>query len=158
MPTASRSAETAAASLLELLAEGSGPAGARMVAVERVATTPGVMPPLHRRSEDESYYVVEGELTFYVGGEVARACAGDVVAAPGSVPRTFRVESERARWLVLTRVSSPSRFEDFGRALACPADWHGPEDEARIAVLGAPNGIEVLGPPGSLPPELEQRS
>ena len=151
MPNGSRSVESAAASLVELLAEGSGGTRGRMMVVERVATSPGVMPPLYRRSEDESYYVVEGELTFYVGDDVARACAGEVVAAPGSVPRTFRVETERARWLVLTRVASPDRFEDFGRALSCPAEWQGPEDEARIAMLGAPNGIEVLGPPGSLP-------
>jgi hypothetical protein len=110
------------------------------------------MPPLHRRNEDERYRVLEGELTFYVGDQVVRAGAGDVVVAPRGVRRTFRVESEWARWLVVTRVCSAERFEDFGRALARPAaDWPSPDEAAAVAAIGAANGIEVLGPPGSLP-------
>ena len=127
------------------------PAG-RAVAIERVAARRGLMPPLHRRDEEETYHVLEGTLTFYVGGEVLRARRGDhVVAAPGA-HRTFRVESERARWLVVTRVCSLERFEDFSRALAerVPA-WPSPEEAAAVAAIGAPNGIEVLGPPGALP-------
>jgi mannose-6-phosphate isomerase-like protein (cupin superfamily) len=146
--------ETAAASLAGLLSEEAGDGRGRIVAVERHATGPGVMPPLHRRDEDESYHVLEGSLTFFVEDEVRPAAAGEVVVAPRGARRTFRVESRRARWVVLTRAGSPSRFEDFGRALACPAGgWSSEDEAARVAALGAPNGIEVLGPPGSLPSE-----
>jgi mannose-6-phosphate isomerase-like protein (cupin superfamily) len=147
--------ETAATSLLELLA--SEASSGRMIAVERVATGSGLMPPLHRRNEDESYYVVEGELTFFVGGDVVHAEPGWVVPVPSHVPRTFRVVSERARWVVLTRVARPAGFEDFGRALACPGEgkgWATAEDSATVAAIAATNGIEVLGPPGSLPSDL----
>ena len=126
----------------------------RELVVERFAARPGLMPPLHRRSEDESYRVLEGELTFYVGGEVLRAGPDALVDVPRDVHRTFRVESERARWLVVTRVRSVARFEDFGRALARPAaEWPSAEEAATVAAIGAANGIEILGPPGSLPRE-----
>ena len=114
------------------------------------------MPPLHARDEDETYYVLGGELTFFVGADVVRAETGDVVVAPREVPRTYRVESEDARWLVLTRVASAARFEDFGRALAVPvngpaADWPTSDEAAGVPAIASTNGIEVLGPPGMLP-------
>lgn len=124
------------------------------LAVQRVASRSGVMPPLHRRGEDESYRVLEGELTFYVGDDVLRAGPDDVVAVPRDARRTFRVESAWARWLVVTRVRSVARYEDFGRALACPVEeWPSAEEAAAVAAIAAANGIEVLGPPGSLPSE-----
>ena len=46
------------------------------------------------------------------------AQSGDVVVAPAGVAHTFRVESTDARWLVLTRVRSVERYEDFARAVA----------------------------------------
>ena len=128
--------------------------------VERLATAAGSMPPLHARDEDESYYLLTGEITFFVGEEVVQAAGGDVVLAPRSVPRTFRVESEHARWLVLTRVTSLARFEDFGRALTRPhpggdwTSWPSDEEIATLRAIAATNGIEVLGPPGLLPGDL----
>ena len=140
MPTTTQTEETAQRRL------------ARAVAVERAASRAGLMPPLHARDEDESYHVLEGELTFYVGDDTVRAGSGDRVVAPRGVPRTFRVESERARWLVVTRVRSVERFEDFGRALARPVPgWPSADEAATVTAIGAANGIEVLGPPGSLP-------
>ena len=122
------------------------------LAVQRVASRRGVMPPLHRRGEDESYRVLEGELTFYVDGDELRAGPDDVVAVPRDARRTFRVESAWARWLVVTRVRSVARYEDFGRALACPVEeWPSAEEAAAVAAIAAANGIEVLGPPGLLP-------
>ncbi len=54
-------------------------AAARVVLVERRARASELMAPLHTRDEDESVYVVEGELTFFVADEIERARAGDVV-------------------------------------------------------------------------------
>src|SRR3954469_9108391 len=81
--------------------------------VERSAPE-GSMAPLHRRDEDESYRVVAGEVTFFVDGDVVEAGEGDVVVAPAGAERTFRVESDGARWIVLTRVGSLERYLDFG--------------------------------------------
>lgn len=120
--------------------------------VERRARA-GVMPPLHRRQEDESFRVLEGAVTFFVGGEEVPAGPGDVVVAPGGTARTYRVESPEARWLVLTRVHSLVRYEDFGRAVADPADGSrpAPEELAALLAIAAENGIELLGSPGAVP-------
>jgi mannose-6-phosphate isomerase-like protein (cupin superfamily) len=123
----------------------------RNALVERGARG-GEMAPLHVRREDETYRVVEGRVTFFVGAETVSAGAGDVVVAPAGVARTARVESTSARWLVLTRVDSLSRFEDFGRAFAAPADeWPSLEEVASLSAIAVANGIDVVGPPGALP-------
>ena len=130
-------------------------AGSQPTMVERSATA-GQMPPLARRAEDEAYRVIEGEVTFFVDGEVVEAGPGDVVVAAAGAARTFRVQSGAARWTVLTRVASIERFLAFGQAVSAPldpptADWPSPSEEAAVAAIGAPNGIELLGPPGALP-------
>jgi quercetin dioxygenase-like cupin family protein len=128
--------------------------GAPAALVERHAGRSGLMPPLHAHDEDETFRVVSGELTFFVGEEVVRARAGDVVVAPRGAARTYRVESDGARWLVLTRLASVARFEDFGRALAEPsADgrWPSEEELRSLRAIAAAKGIELLGPPGAVP-------
>ncbi len=126
--------------------------GTRVVVTESRTAATGVMPPLYVHAENESYYVVEGEITFYVGDEIVHARAGDAVPVAGGLERTFRVTSEGARWLVATRARSYRRYDDFARALARPAaSWPSPEEEASIGAIAGANGIEILGPPGTLP-------
>jgi hypothetical protein len=127
----------------------------RPLLVPRDAGAAGAMPPLHVRDVDERLIVVEGQLTVFVGSELVTARKGDTVDVPAGRPRTFRVDTDGARWLVLTTVRSVARFEDFGRALAVPVgnSWTA-EDEAATAAIGEPNGIEILGPPGTLPSDL----
>jgi quercetin dioxygenase-like cupin family protein len=63
---------------------------------------PGGPPvPLHRHPRHmESFYVLEGELTFTVGGHVLRALAGSWVQVPAGVPHLFEFTgSEPARFL-----------------------------------------------------------
>ena len=123
--------------------------------IEREAPQ-GAMPPLHKRDEAETYRVLEGEVLFFIDDEVVPASPGDVVVAAAGAERTFRVASEDARWLVLTRVTSLERFLDWGRAVvevaSTPLHWLPTgEDQAALASIGAANGIELLGPPGVLP-------
>src|SRR3954452_9012769 len=115
---------------VEAVARGETPDGTQVAMIERSARC-GAMPPLLRRDVDEVYRLIEGEVTFFVDDYEVPARAGDVVVALRDVPRAFRVASESARWLVLTRVSSLDRFHDFGRAVAVPpedpvADWASP--------------------------------
>lgn len=87
-------------------------------------------PPLHSHPQDETFYVIEGEMTGWVvqdpdeGDWVAergRRCGpGDVLYAPAGVPHTFRVESDTARVLFL---SAPAGIERYVSALAEPARW-----------------------------------
>jgi uncharacterized cupin superfamily protein len=51
----------------------------------------GFASPYHmHRNEDESFYVVEGEMTFYVGDERVKAEAGAFVYGPRGVPTGSR--------------------------------------------------------------------
>ena len=131
------------------------PSHARTALVERSAPQ-GAMPPLHRRDEDETYRVLEGEVTFFIDDDVVPARPGDVVVAPAGAARTF-IATEDARWLVLTHVSSIDRFVAWGRALARPVTvalsrrWPSAEEHASLRALAAGCGIEVLAPPGVLP-------
>jgi quercetin dioxygenase-like cupin family protein len=130
--------------------DGAAAPGEQVAMVERTALA-GQMAPLHRRDEHETYRVLEGEVTFFVGPDVVEAASGEVVVAPAGAARTFRVESERARWLVLTTVSSLERFNHFARAVsACGGSWSAEEEQA-LAAIGKANRIELLGPPGALP-------
>lgn len=109
--------------------------------------------PLHvHHDEDEWFYVIEGDLTFWVGGQVITAPAGSFVYGPREVPHTFIVSSEQARFLL---VVEPAGFEGFVRALGQPAQElvipsppTEPPDVAAMAALAAEYGIEILGPPG----------
>jgi mannose-6-phosphate isomerase-like protein (cupin superfamily) len=131
-------------------------AGPGQTALIERAAPQGAMPPLHSRDEDETYRVLEGEVTWFVDGDVVPAGPGDVVVAPRGVARTFHVESDDARWLVLTRVVSLERYIDFHRAIAQPlsvpvSGWPSPEEETGLSWVARANGIDLLGPPGVLP-------
>ena len=111
----------------------------RFSLIELVAPA-GDMAPLHvHRRDDETFYVLDGELTLYVGDDVLTAGAGVCVHAPRNLAHTYRVTSaQAARWLV---ISSPAGFEDLvARMDTMPAER-----------LFVEYGIELLGPPGTLP-------
>lgn len=75
--------------------------------------------PLHMHKDDmESFYVVEGEVTFFVGDQPGiRAKAGSFAHIPGGTVHGFRVESETARYLILTT----PRHGEFYRAITLPS-------------------------------------
>jgi quercetin dioxygenase-like cupin family protein len=109
--------------------------------------------PLHvHHNEDEWFYVIEGELTIWVGGDVVVAPAGSFVWGPRDVPHTFLVTSTEARFLMVT---DPAPFADFVRAMSEPAQALTlapasvqPPDPERMTAVAAEYGIEILGPPG----------
>jgi len=150
--------------LARIKLEGAG-TGGRLALWEGVLPR-GAAPPLHSHPQDETFYVLEGELTAWVvdgaaAGDgslgwvdtAARGCgAGAVVFAPGGVPHTFRVESDTARLLFL---STPAGIEDMVRALAEPARWpwlQPPPDGPRVpperqAAIERELGVVRHGPP-----------
>jgi glyoxylate utilization-related uncharacterized protein len=82
------------------------------------AGTPG--PPLHTHAFDETFCVLEGELTFQVGDEVRVASAGEVAFALGGVPHTLANQSAAAAHFLI--VCAPAGFErEFGRRAAAIA-------------------------------------
>jgi quercetin dioxygenase-like cupin family protein len=114
----------------------------------------GDSPPMHVHvNEDEIFHILEGDFRFRVGTDDRRGQPGDTVLAPKGVAHTYRVESDRGRWLTVT---AHQDFEDFVRAMARHADAKelpppgGPPGEAAIAALvdtAKRFGIEIVGPP-----------
>jgi quercetin dioxygenase-like cupin family protein len=114
----------------------------------------GGAPPLHiHHREDETFYVLAGEIRFLVGDQRIEATAGDFVFAPKDVAHAFLVTSDEAEYLASY---SPAGAEQFfaevasrfvPREPAPPPSKPNPEDFARIA---ASYGIEIVGPPPTL--------
>ena len=109
--------------------------------------------PLHIHTrEDEWFYILEGELTFWVDGQTSVASTGSFVHGPKGLPHTFIVSSETARFLLVTE---PAGFEGFTRALGQPAERHEipppatePPDVEALTSLAATFGLQIVGPPG----------
>jgi quercetin dioxygenase-like cupin family protein len=78
----------------------------------------GASPPLHTHDVDESYIVLEGQLTVQAGEERFELGAGGTGVVPLGVPHTFRVDSDGARVLVL---STPAGLERMVRDASVPA-------------------------------------
>jgi quercetin dioxygenase-like cupin family protein len=123
--------------------------GGQYTLIEQVAPR-GVATPLHVQPEDhESFYVLEGELTFYLeDGRPIPASAGSFVHIPRGAPHALQVDSDIARFLDLTT----PQHEYFMRAAGEPAQGRvlppaGPPDMERVGAAAQEYGIEILGPP-----------
>jgi quercetin dioxygenase-like cupin family protein len=106
----------------------------------------GMSVPLHRHPDDmESFYVLEGELTIFVGDEKRHSPAGTFAHVPGGVVHGFRIESERARYLILTTARHGEFYKAISRA---SAPGGGPPQDADEGTTGAGKeyGIEFVGP------------
>jgi len=112
----------------------------------------GYAAPMHCHSrEDEAFYVLDGELAFYVGDQIISAGPGSFLWAPRDVPHTYCVESDEARFLALSMDTPFDRFffatgEPAG-ALTLPPPADAPPDVAALVAAVAGYGVEVLGPP-----------
>src|SRR5581483_2606713 len=72
------------------------------IGITEVRMSPGDEPPVHvHRNEDEWLYVLEGAVTFHVGGEDHFGQAGAFVSFPRGIPHTFSIETPEARFLVM---------------------------------------------------------
>ena len=112
--------------------------------------------PLHSHSrEEETWYVLEGEITFTIGDEERTLGAGGFAYIPRDTPHTFQIKSGTARWFGFgTPAGLDQWFFETGEpagAMTLPPPMEGPPDvEALVASLQA-YGTETLGPPPNLP-------
>jgi quercetin dioxygenase-like cupin family protein len=128
--------------------------GQDRISVLEHAARRGDSPPLHGHlNEDEVFHILDGEFRFQIGTEQRNGHAGQTILAPKGVHHTYRVESERGRWLTVT---THGQFEEFVRAMARNAATRdlppiaGPPTHEAIELLirtAERFGIEVVGPP-----------
>jgi quercetin dioxygenase-like cupin family protein len=127
-----------------------GQTGGRFSLVELLSPR-GIATPLHvHREDDETFYVIEGELSFYLEDDgPIPASAGSLVHVPGGAVHAYQVDSETARYLIIT---TPQHESFFRAAFGDPAPSRtlppeGPLDMERIGAAAGEYGVEILGPP-----------
>jgi quercetin dioxygenase-like cupin family protein len=92
--------------------------GGQMSIVE-VTEHPGAEAPLHvHHRDDEGFWILEGDVTLYVGDETIHASAGDYVLGPRDIPHRFTVGPRGCRMLF---IMVPGGFEELVRATSEPA-------------------------------------
>ena len=102
----------------------------------------GSGPPPHKHTwSDETFYLLDGAITFLVGEEMTTASKGDYLMIPRNTRHAFRVDSDTARVL---NGYTPASMEALILETATPTN-------ERIL---PPKGI---APPAAMTPELLRR-
>src|SRR5687767_15364512 len=79
----------------------------------------GGEPPAHfHTKEDETFYMLNGEIRFHIGDKKFIAKAGDVVYAPKDVAHQFSLVTETAKALLMI---TPAGIETFFKEFSIPA-------------------------------------
>jgi quercetin dioxygenase-like cupin family protein len=115
----------------------------------------GYNSPMHRHlADEETFFVIDGEVRIEVDGEAHLAGAGAVAFLPRQLPHGFVVTSPQARFLTL---HTPAGFDRFTLAAGTPVAATAtmppeqlPPDPAALAAMAGSYGIEVVGPPPAL--------
>ena len=129
-----------------ILLSGEDTGGAFCLLDMRVAPGKGVPRHTHTR-EDESLFVLSGELEATVGDEIFTLTPGETLIAPRNIPHQLRNSGNVPNHYLI--MFSPSGFEAFLTATSVPAadDALAPTDPPAIAVenvfeLAADYGIQ----------------
>ena len=123
-------------------------AGAFVLFEDRVVR--GKSTPLHLHpDEDETLYVLEGEILAHVDGENHRVGQHGVFVAPRGLPHAFLVTSESARLLCL---QTPGSGEAFYQEVSDPSESdadasRSPDFQRLREAANRSASIELLGPP-----------
>jgi quercetin dioxygenase-like cupin family protein len=115
--------------------------GGALAAID-VVVPPGEGPPLHIHTrEDETAYVLEGELRWKLADEMNSSPAGSFVFIPRGLPHAFHNPTgDPARMLI---TFSPAGMEGFFEALAEQTTV----DLEAFRSAAATHSMEVVGPP-----------
>jgi quercetin dioxygenase-like cupin family protein len=106
-------------------------------------------------TDEEGFYVLEGELTFYVGEKTYAAGPGTFVYLPHGVPHSYTFHTDSVRMLSivapggLERHFRDPRFSEPSEGTTLPTPSGAPEPEL-LEAMGADlasYGTEVVGPP-----------
>ena len=110
--------------------------------------------PLHvHHLEDETFWVLEGDVTFEVGDTTCEASAGDVAFGPRDVPHRYTVGDAGCRMLFIL---TPGGFEGAIRDMSTPArsrtlplSSEEPPDLSGLEAQIASYGCEILASEGA---------
>ncbi len=102
---------------------------------------PGGGPPPHVQTrEEEAFYILEGEVTFYADGEQIDGTTGSWVNIPKGVRHNFRNETDTTARLLI--FFAPAGIERAFREMGTDA-----QNPAHIAAVGKKYGLD-FGQPG----------
>jgi len=122
--------------------------------VAEFVISPHQGPALHTHlSEDEVWYVLEGDFRFKAGDAMFRASPGGLAFGPRGTPHCFQnITDMPGRLLVITTPSGMEHFfEEFAQLLPTPVD---PDT---VAALAQAHGYEFVGPPLQISDPLPTR-
>jgi quercetin dioxygenase-like cupin family protein len=124
---------------------------AGQLTIVEITAPPGLEVPLHvHRRDDEGFWILEGNVTFEVGGNVIEAHAGDYLFGPRDIPHRYTVGNDGCRMLFIT---VPGGLEDLirdtsepapSRSLPPPPDPPDPAEMERLSALVAKRGYEFV--------------
>ena len=95
--------------------------------------------------------MLEGEMTFSVGGETIKATPGTMVCLPRDVAHSFAIDSEQVRMLILlTPAGFEGWFKEFSvpaSAMTLPPQVEVPHGDIQRMLESSPRyGIEIVSP------------
>ena len=133
-----------------ILLEGGDTGGQYTVMEATLPPNAGPPPHVHTR-EDETFLVLAGEVTFYVGEKTVVLKKGEFIFAPRNIPHHFK--NTGATDAVLLETSLPAGVERFfeaaGKPLATRQDRPQPptaEDIKHMRAIAPDFGITILTP------------
>ena len=114
----------------------------------------GFAAPRHLHHElSEGFYVVDGNVTLFIGDQEIAAGRGTFALAPAGVPHAFRFDSPEARLLLVIAPGDGAHealFREMGEPGAVgviPPLPSAPPDVEELARIAARHGTQIVGPP-----------
>ena len=121
-----------------------------LLSIIEITEPPNAAAPLHvHHREDESFWILEGDVTFEVGDTRIAATAGDFAFGPRGIPHRYTVGDAGCRMLF---IMTPGGFERLVREMSVPAQTRtlppASEEEPdweHVAAVARANGCELVG-------------
>ncbi|RVU02977.1 cupin domain-containing protein [Mucilaginibacter limnophilus] len=78
----------------------------------------GAEPPMHMHAhEDETFYLIEGEMEFIIGGQTLAARPGEAIFAARGIPHLFKLLSPQVRFITLL---TPGKLWEYFQEFSTP--------------------------------------
>jgi len=107
-------------------------------------------PPHTHTKEDETFLILDGEVTYTVGNQAFDAKAGDVMFLPRNIQHSFKIQTEKLETLILL---TPGGLENYfvemsepAEELQLPPQPQGPPDISKLIATASKYGIKFSKP------------